>query len=145
MPERSGEKHDTRWQKGQSGNPSGRPPGAKHKATLVIEELLEGQAEAIGQKCIEKALEGDGVALKLVMERLVPLRKGRPVQFDLPDVAGAADLSKALGAVLQATSTGSLTPDEAASVAQIIEARRRAIETAELEQRVADLEKATNE
>src|SRR5689334_11279876 len=102
MSENSGEKHNTRWQKGQSGNPSGKPPGARHKATLAIEALLEGEAEAIGRKCIEKALEGDGVALKLVMERLVPLRKGRSVQFDVPDVANAADLSKALGAVLEA-------------------------------------------
>ena len=121
------------------GNP-GRPPGAKHKATLAIEALFEGEAEAIGRKCIDLALGGDGIALRLVMERLVPLRKGRPVQFDMPDVAGVADLSNALGAVLTATAAGVLTPEEASSISQILDARRRAIETVDLERRIADLE-----
>ncbi len=123
------------------GNP-GRPQGAKHKATLAIEALFEGEAEAIGRKCIDLALGGDGIALRLVMERLVPLRKGRPVQFDMPDVDGVADLSNALGAVLKATAAGVLTPEEASSISQILDARRRAIETAELERRIADLEAA---
>ena len=65
-----------------------------------------------------------------------------PVQFDMPDVAGVADLSNAMGAVLKATATGVLTPEEASSISQILDARRRAIETAELEQRIADLEAA---
>ena len=124
------------------GNP-GRPPGSKHKATLAIEALLEGEAEAIGRKCIERALEGDGLALRLVMERLVPLRRGRLVEFDMPEVGGGADLARALGAVLKATAAGSLTPDEASAIAHIIDTRRRALETAELEQRVDVLEKAT--
>ena len=32
--------------KGQSGNPAGKPKGARHRATLAAEALLDGEAEA---------------------------------------------------------------------------------------------------
>ena len=52
-----------------SGN-SGRRKGARNKKTLAIESLLEGQAEALTQTAISKALDGDSMALKLCMERM---------------------------------------------------------------------------
>ena len=121
------------------GNP-GRPKGARNKSTVAIEALLEGQAAKIGQKCVEMALKGDSTAMRLVMERVAPTRRGRPVRFALPPLENAADLPKALGAVLAAVASGAVTPDEGLSLAQIIETRRRALETMEIEQRVAALE-----
>jgi hypothetical protein len=129
----------TRGRPFRKGNP-GRPSGARHKSTLAIEALLEGEAEAIGRKVIEKALEGDATALRLAMERLYPVRKGRPLAFDMPPLDGATDLSLALGSVLTAIATGELTAEEGVSLAQIIDARRRSIETMELERRILDLE-----
>lgn len=61
-----------RFKPGQSGNPKGRPVGSRHKATLAAQELLDGEAQAITRKAIEKALEGDGIALRLCLERIVP-------------------------------------------------------------------------
>jgi hypothetical protein len=58
----------------EKGNP-GRPRGARCHATQMIETLFEDRAGAIGEKCIERALEGDGTALRLVMERVAPLAK----------------------------------------------------------------------
>jgi ABC-type uncharacterized transport system substrate-binding protein len=46
-PENTGTKQDTRFQPGQSGNPGGRPKGSRNKATLALECLLDGQAEAL--------------------------------------------------------------------------------------------------
>jgi hypothetical protein len=84
------------------------------------------------------------VALRLVLERVAPLRRGRPVRFDLPagGVERAGDVSAALGAVLEATAEGALTPDEAATIAGVLEAKRKAIETVEIEARLAALEAA---
>jgi hypothetical protein len=39
-------------------------------ATMVAEALLDGEAEAITRKVIEKALEGDATALRLCLEGL---------------------------------------------------------------------------
>jgi hypothetical protein len=43
------------WKPGQSGNPKGCPKGSRHKTTLAVEALLDGQAERLTQKAVEMA------------------------------------------------------------------------------------------
>ena len=126
--------------KGKSGNPAGRPAGSRNTTTVAIEKLLDGEAAAITRTCIDRAKAGDSIALRLVMERVAPLRRGRPVQFELPPIDKASDLAIALGGILRAAASGALTPEEAATVAGILETKRRAIETGELENRLIQLE-----
>jgi hypothetical protein len=38
------------WQKGQSGNPAGSKVGSKHRATVFVESLLSGEADALVRK-----------------------------------------------------------------------------------------------
>ena len=63
-----------------SGN-TGRPKGSRNRATIAIESLLQGQAEALTQTAVAKALEGDSVALSLCMDRIAPAPKDQPVSF----------------------------------------------------------------
>ena len=125
---------------GQSGNPKGRPKGARHRATLAALELLNGEAKALSRKAVELALEGDTTALRLCLERIVPPRKDGPIEFDLPAMKTADDAARAMGAIVEAVSSGSLTPSEGAAVAGLVEAFRRTLETEELERRVERLE-----
>ena len=53
---------------------AGRPKGSRNKATIAIESLLEGQAEALTQTAISKALDGDSIALRLCMDRIGAVR-----------------------------------------------------------------------
>lgn len=129
-----------KFQKGQSGNPAGKPKGARHKTTIAMQTLLDGQGEALAQKAIEFALEGDSVALRLCLERLLPTRKDSPVPFFLPALKSSQDAAGALAAILEAVSIGDLTPIEAQSVAALIETYRRTLETTELETRIKQLE-----
>jgi hypothetical protein len=133
-PENTGS--DTRF---KPGNP-GKPKGARGRATMAAEALLDGEAEGLTRKAIELALSGDTIALRLCLERLVPPRKDRPLLFDLPPVAGAADHPAALAAVLAAVAAGDLTPAEATAFAAVMEHHRRAIETAEIITRLEALE-----
>ena len=89
---------------------AGRPKGSRNKATIAIEGLLEGQAEALTQTAISKALEGDSIALRLCMDRIAPPMKDKPVVFPLPHMQDAMDASQAAGSVLTAVSKGELTP-----------------------------------
>ena len=85
---------------------------------------------------------GDVRAAEVVLSRLWPARKGRPVHLDLPDMQTPTDLAVALGAVAGAVGRGDVTPEEGSAVAAVLEAQRRAIETAQLEERLAALEAA---
>ena len=99
--------------KGQSGNPKGKPKGARNRATLAAEALLDGEAEALTRKCIELGLAGDPTALRLCMERLVPARRERPLSFALPPVASVEDTNEAIGGVLTALAEGLVSLTEA--------------------------------
>ena len=130
------------FEKGQSGNLNGRPRGTRNKTTLAMEALLDGEAEAITRKAIEKAKEGDMVAIRLCLERILSTVKSRPIEIDLPPVETAQDIQAAQGAVIAAMARGEISPDDASTVAGVLEARRRALETVELEKRLEILEKA---
>jgi hypothetical protein len=87
-----------------------------------------------------KNTDEKGVACKIIMDRIAPAPKGRPIRFNLPDARNAEDVAAALGAVVGAMANGELTPDEAQVVANVLEIRRRAIETVELENRLRVVE-----
>jgi len=119
---------------------SGKPRGSRNKATLAIESLLQGQAEALTQTAVTKALDGDIVALRLCLERIAPAPKDQPVSFSLPKMHNAMDASEAAGSVLTAVSEGELTPIEATRVMGLIDSYRRTLELTEIEQRLQALE-----
>ena len=129
---------NTRGRPFPKGNP-GRPKGARHKSTIAIEQLLEGEADAIGRKCIEMALAGDTTALRLAMERIAPVRRAR-VRFTLPAIETVTDLPKAVSAMLAAIADGTLSPEEGSAIGNAISLQCRVLETCELEQRIAALE-----
>ena len=130
--------------KGQSGNPNGRPEGSRNKATILAQALLNGQAEELIQQCIEKALDGDGMAMRLCIERLVPPRKDRPVNLDLPQMKCVEDTIKAMAVISSGVADGELTPSEGQVLSGMVENYRKAIETTELEERISNLEKRKN-
>lgn len=128
------------FQPGRSGNPAGRRPGSRHKITVLAEKLMAQDAQEIVTAVTSAAKAGDMTAARIVLDRLCPVRKGAPVRFSLPAMTTAADVAQAVSAVLAEVAAGNLTPDEAAQVVAIMEARRRALETTELEARITALE-----
>ena len=128
------------WPKGTSGNPEGCRTGSRHKATILLEQLMAGDAEDVVHAVVEKARGGDMAAAKLVLDRLIPARKGRPVQLDLPAVTTPGDLLTAQSVVIQALAAGEVSAEEAAAVSSVLEGHRKMIETEELATRVQRLE-----
>lgn len=115
------------FQKGQSGNPAGRPRGARNRATVLAEKLMADDLPDVVQAVIKAAKAGDVRAARLVLERIVPLRRGAPVAFDLPKVDSPSATAGALGALIRAVSDGVLTSEEALSVASLLEMNRQAL------------------
>jgi hypothetical protein len=139
-PDKTAPKQLRGFQKGQSGNPAGRPQGSRTKSTLFAEAILENDRDGIMDAVVNAAKNGDPTAMRLCVERLVPLRKGRPVVFDLPPVKTAADIAGAVGELARAMAAGELTVEEASAASSVIEMQRRAIETSDIELRLRKLE-----
>ena len=133
-----------RFKKGESGNPVGKPKGTLHKATRAALELLGGDLEAITQECIKQAKEGNLVAVKLVLDKLIPSAKELPLSLSLPKVEGAADLPAALSVVMAAVAQGDITPGEGQALTAMLEAYRKGLEFADIEARLRTLEEKAN-
>ncbi|MCJ2121044.1 DUF5681 domain-containing protein [Methylobacterium sp. J-077] len=133
---------ETQFGAGRSGNPAGRPKGARNRATQAVEALLDGEAEALTRKAIEMALDGDGPAMRLCLDRLCPPRKDKTITFTLPEIETAADLTKATRALLEGVANGEITPSEAAELSKLVEAHTKAIEAVDLATRLSALEQA---
>lgn len=127
---------------GQSGNPKGRRAGTLNRVSVLAQRLMDDDAEEVILALLKAAKDGDVSAIKLVLERMAPLPRNRPVHFTAPIIETAADLCNAMGTVLQGVASGELTPDEAVSIASLVETRRRTIETLELDARIAALEQS---
>ncbi|QRM32083.1 hypothetical protein JO965_21110 [Microvirga sp. VF16] len=123
----------------EPGNP-GRPKGSRNKATLALEALLDGEAEALTRKAVEMALDGDTTAMRLVMDRIMPPRKDRPVMFALPKLETPADAVKASAALVEAVASGDLTPSEAEDLSRLVDRFIRAVEATDILERLESLE-----
>jgi uncharacterized protein DUF5681 len=128
------------FRKGQSGNPAGKPKGARHKTTLLAEKLMQDDAEAVVKAVVNAAKGGDMAAARLVLDRIAPARRDNPVAFTLPAVTSAAGAANAIGSILGAVAAGELSPSEGAEVAKLLDAFIRISEATEFERRLQALE-----
>lgn len=107
-------------QKGTSGNPTGRRPGSRNKATLILDALADGEAQAVLEAVLQRAKGGDMQAAALVLSRIWPVPRGRPVAFGLPPIDTPADAAAASAIVLTAVAEGRLMPTEAAAILELV-------------------------
>ena len=103
---------------GRSGNPAGKAKGTRHRVTVLAEQMMEDEASAVVTAVLEAAKAGDMTAARIILDRIAPARRGRPVKFTLPALETAAEIVRGLGAIITAVADGTLTPDEAAAVAK---------------------------
>jgi Family of unknown function (DUF5681) len=110
------------FRKGSSGNPKGKPKGTRNAATLVAEALLDGESKALTRKAIDMALGGDMAAMRLVMERILPPRRERPLHFKLPPLKTAADAMTAIACIADGVAQGELSENEARTLVALVHA-----------------------
>jgi hypothetical protein len=116
-----------RFVPGQSGNPAGKKPGTRNRATMLREALNEGEDRMAARVVIDKALAGNLVAARFVVDRLTPRPRGREITLDLAEIGGPRDIVTAYDATVKAMAEGEITPDEALTVTRVLDGRLRAL------------------
>ncbi|MFC0408971.1 DUF5681 domain-containing protein [Roseomonas elaeocarpi] len=129
-----------RFTPGRSGNPAGRPAGSRNKATVMLDAVAEGEAAEVLRALLARARQGDAQAAGLILARCWPARRGRPVVLSLPSLGAKNGATKAVDAILKATTTGTITPEEAEALVKLVEARQRVAEMPDLVARLEALE-----
>jgi hypothetical protein len=129
------------FEKGQSGNPAGRPYGSRNKRTIAAEKLFAEDAEALIKVAIDLAKAGDTAALRLCLERICAPHRHRPVPVELPQLLKADDAVGAMSTIVQEIADGELSPPEAAWLSRAVEAFAYALTTADLDKRLTHLER----
>jgi hypothetical protein len=124
----------------QRGNP-GRPPGSKNKTTRMAEQLAADQTEQLVQKLLELARAGNMAALRMVLDRVWPPRKGQPVNVPMPPIHTSEDVLPAIASIWTAIRQGALTPDEASALALVAERSMAVLSQQEILKRIEVLEK----
>lgn len=128
------------WQPGESGNPKGKVIGTRNISTRFAQALLDHNLEDLVQTTIDRALNGDPMALKLCVERILAPQRQTRVSFVLPPLKTAADAAAALAAIAAATADGELAPAEARDLTGTVDAFVHALEAQEFERRLTELE-----
>jgi hypothetical protein len=131
------------FQKGVSGNPRGKPVGTRSPVTQFVSHMRTGEEALIARKIIDEAISGDGKMLAIAQGLLWPAPKSRAIKIDLGNVSDAKTALIAMGRIIAAMSDGTITADEANALAGPLERYLKTIEFAELEERIAALERAS--
>jgi uncharacterized protein DUF5681 len=130
-----------RFHKGQSGNPKGKPRGAKNRSSIVAERLFADEIQEICGSVIPQAKAGNMQAAKIILDRVLPPMKDKPVQIDLPKMTSSDDLVKVVECIAYAVGSGQISPLEGESIARIVDIHIKALELNEIEKRLSNLEK----
>lgn len=133
------------FEKGRSGNPAGKPRGARNRATLAAEALLDGESEALTRKAIELALAGDAMALRLCIDRILPRCRERPIEFRLPRLRASGDALAAIAAIVAGVARGDLADSEARTLTALVDCFSRTLMAADVEARLAAIEQALSQ
>jgi hypothetical protein len=117
-----------RFAKGHSGNPAGRPKGARNRATVLVEQLEESGPDLLAG-AVGDALGGDAVTLRTLLGLMLPRAGDRTIEIDL--APGAERDDEALfAATLRAIVDGVISPAEGLRVGRLIALRAKVAEHA---------------
>lgn len=134
-----------RFAPGGTGGP-GRPKGKSYEFQRAGQDAITSEHYAtMIRKAMRMALEGNLNAMRFVAERCVGRAPDAPVEtptqdITLPKLLSASDCAVAIDRVIAAMTAGTVDMPTARFLVDAVERHRRAIETIEHEERLADLE-----
>ena len=113
------------FQPGQSGNPTGRAVGSRNKKTLAAEAALFERGQELVDELVDRARRGEPAAMRLAMERILPVGRGRPLPIELPAVRSTEDAPAAADVIMDALKEGAISAREAVDLLRVVEGLTR--------------------
>ena len=83
----------------------------------------------ICRRLIEEALEGNIQAIRLILDRILPPRKERSIEINVPKLRTPDDALKAISVIANAVSSGDITPCEGEAMSRIVDIFVKAMNT----------------
>lgn len=117
----------------------GRPKYSRNK----LGAMLLDEHEQLTRKVIDMALHESNIpALKLCLERLIPVVRDTHVNVILPKVDNVASASLLTGTLLDLVSTGAITPSQGEQLSRLTERHLKSLQLSDLEARLEQLEQS---
>lgn len=126
----------SKFKKGQSGNPSGRPPGSGIAGKL--RKAIEAESGEILQSLITQAKGGDTVACKLLLDRIFPPLKPHATPISIQE---GESLPATGNNVISATLDGTISPDIGSQLIRALTDQGKLIELEDISKRLGRIEK----
>lgn len=130
----------SKFQPGRSGNPKGRPKGSKNRNKRLM-DALEKDLPQLVAATKKKALTGDVAALRLLLERLIPVKKSESSTVVIKNFDKAKTLTEKANVIVDAIANGLVPPDVGTSLIAALGNMAKITEMDELLKRVEVLEK----
>jgi len=136
------DKFPHRFKKGcKSPNPSGRPRGSKNKITLQAERLLLDEHEVITRTAIELAKNKNLSAIKICLDRIIPVRKSIPIRLaGMPEPKSLGAFNELTIFILRAICKGQISTSDGINLSSVADKHFKALEMGDVIKRLDDLE-----
>ena len=128
-----------KFAKGNPGGP-GRPRSAVSRSAVALDEMGAGIGEQVFQVIVDKALAGDLRAAEILLSRVWPTRRGRPLAIDTAAMKVPSDLVPVASDVTNAVLSGEMTPHEGRAVSSLFQMQCKMFELVEFECRLQAIE-----
>lgn len=120
----------------------GRPKGSKNRVTIAAENLFEEESGAIARQAVNMALKGHPQMIKMIMERVVPIKKSSPVKLKgMPKVDNVKSAGAAAEFILQSIANGDVSPLDGEILSRVLDKRLHSLQITEIEEELKKIKK----
>jgi hypothetical protein len=127
-----------RFARGNRGGP-GRPRNPVSTVTEELDRLGAEVAMELMRNTIERARNGSQEATEMVLRRVWPARRHRPIVLDPAPGDGLRNLLSEHAALAQAMMSGDVTPQDAQAATRVLKALQEQMRRADDQKMVGDL------